>query len=179
MLLTHGAGSDSSHPTLVALEEGVELPVRRFDMPYRLEGRRVPDPPSRAVSWVFEQVGEFASELGVDTRRLIVGGRSYGGRMCSLAVADGLAVAGLVLLSYPLHSPGRPDRSRCDHFDRIAVPTLFVSGDADPFATPQELSEAAGTLAGTAEVVIVPGEHDPKESTTSVVQAVRRWLEHL
>ena len=69
-----------------------------------------------------------------------LGGRSFGGRMCSMAVAEGLPAAALVLIAYPLHPPGRADRLRVEHFPQISVPCLFVSGTRDPFGTPDEFA---------------------------------------
>ncbi|MGB1506503.1 MAG: alpha/beta family hydrolase, partial [Acidimicrobiales bacterium] len=88
--------------------------------------------------------------------------RSFGGRSCSVAVAEGLPAAGLVLLSYPLHPPGKPTNLRVDHFDSIAVPTLFVSGDRDPFGTPDEFADNLVAIGGPTRLEWVAGNHSPK-----------------
>src|SRR3546814_15958663 len=103
-------------------------------------------------------MGDFADRLGVDTSELVIGGRSFGGRMCSMLAAAGEPVAGLVLLSYPLHPPGKPDDLRTDHFADIAVPTLFVSGTNDYFASPDELEHPAAAIAGPVDFVWLDGE---------------------
>lgn len=168
VLLTPGASATRDHATLVALDAAltaVGVPVRRVDVP-----RGANAAPARVV----EEATAFAADLGVGTERLVVGGRSFGGRMCSVAVADGLPVAGLLLLSYPLHPPGRPDTLRVTHLPRITVPVLAVSGAADPFGTPDELVEHLVALAGPVSLVLVRGAHGPADPP--VVDAVRTWL---
>ena len=142
LILTPGAGASRDHHTLVAVEAAVApLPVLRLDFQYRIAGKRMPDRPPVAVGHLREEAQRWATELGVPTSSLVLGGRSYGGRMCSMAVAVGLPAAGLVLLSYPLHPPGKPDRLRVEHFPALDLPVLFVSGDRDPFGSPEELAE--------------------------------------
>jgi predicted alpha/beta-hydrolase family hydrolase len=177
VLLAHGAGGGADHPTLVALEAGLGLAVRRMEFPYRRSGRRAPDRMERLVEAVVEEAASLAGELGVGTDRLVLGGRSMGGRAASMAVAQGLAAAGLVLLSYPLHPPGRPGRARVDHFGRLGCPVLFVNGDRDPFGRPDELEAHLGAVPGPVEVVWLPGAgHDPRGCDGAVVAAVQRWL---
>ena len=98
--------------------------MRRIDFPYRSAGRRTPDRPEILVSTVVKEAGSLAQEAGIAPERIFVGGRSMGGRICSMAVAEGMPAAGLVLVSYPLHPPGRPDRLRTEHFGSLerAVP---------------------------------------------------------
>jgi predicted alpha/beta-hydrolase family hydrolase len=142
LLLTPGAGADRTHHTLVAVEQAVTaatgLPVARIDFPYRSAGRRMPDRPPVAIAHLRSEAERWAAEWGCEPDRLVLGGRSFGGRMCSMAVADGMPAAGLALLSYPLHPPGRPERLRTEHFRDLAVPVLFVSGERDPFGSPAE-----------------------------------------
>ncbi|MGH9029581.1 MAG: alpha/beta family hydrolase, partial [Acidimicrobiales bacterium] len=99
------------------------------------------------------------------------------GRMCSMAVAHGLTTAALVLVSYPLHPPGKPERVRDEHFGDIAVPCLFVSGTRDSFATPEELERA--TRAINADVThrwIESGDHGLRRKDADVAAVVRDWL---
>jgi hypothetical protein len=96
--------------------------------------------------------------------------------MCSLAVAEGLPAAGLVLLSYPLHPPGKPDKFRTEHFPELMVPCLFVSGDKDPFGSPEELTEATAPIPGPVTHVWLKGGHDPSDQDDAIVTAVREWL---
>lgn len=181
VLLTPGAGSGRDHRTLVALEEGLRpLPVARVDFPYRKAGRRAPDRAPKLVAAVADEATAFAAALGTGTGSLVLGGRSMGGRMCSMAVAEGLAAAGLVLVAYPLHPPGRPDRTRVAHLPAISVPCLFVSGTRDTFGTPEELVAATASIGGpVTHVWVEGGRHELKGADGEVVTAVRDWLSTL
>ncbi len=180
LILTPGAGASRDHHTLLAVEAAVApLPVLRLDFPYRIAGKRMPDRPPIAVAHLREEAERWAAELGVQTSSLVLGGRSYGGRMCSMAVAEGLPAVGLVLLSYPLHPPGKPDRLRTDHFPAMTVPTLFVSGDRDPFGTPEELESHTATIPGQVTRVTLPGAHDVRGKDAEVATAVADWLRAL
>jgi predicted alpha/beta-hydrolase family hydrolase len=177
MLLAPGAGADRDHHTLVALEEGlVPLPVRRMDFPYRKAGRKAPDRAPVAVAAVVEEAARAVGDAGVDPARLVLGGRSFGGRMCSMAVAEGLPAAGLVLLSYPLHPPGKPDKLRVEHFGGLHLPCLFVSGEKDPFGSPDELEAAAAAVPGPVTFAWLPGGHDPRNADEAIVAVVADWL---
>jgi len=143
LALTHGAGGNRDTPGLVSLAESLaerDIRTLRFNLPAAEAGRRRPDRADRAIACVAAVAGWAAGEFGGP---LFLGGRSFGGRMASLLVADeGAAtrpqVAGLVLLAYPLKPPGKAEvpPERMEHLPRIGVPTLFVSGDRDPFAPP-------------------------------------------
>ena len=168
LVLTPGASADRDHHTLVAIDEALgDLPVLRLT----LGTNRVPS----AVKKIIAASEEFADELGVSLDRLAYGGRSFGGRSCSVAVAEGLPAAALVLLSYPLHPPGKPDNLRVDHFPGIAVPTLFVSGRKDPFGTPTEFERYMPAIPGPTFVDWVDGNHSPKNDTP-VIKRVREFL---
>ena len=146
VVLFPGAGSSASHSSLVSLEEALSpLPVARIDFPYRRAGKSFPDKTPVLLECVRNEVRAFAEQLGVQTSQLLIGGRSMGGRMCSMAVADEadpLHVAALVLMSYPLHPPKKPENLRTEHLARITVPTLCISGTKDNFGTPEELESA-------------------------------------
>ncbi|GAA1717660.1 dienelactone hydrolase family protein [Isoptericola hypogeus] len=184
LLLTPGAGASRDHHTLVAVEHALDaltptVPSRRVDFPYRLAGKKVPDRPPVAIAHLREEAGRFADSIGVGTDRLLLGGRSFGGRMCSMAVAEGLPAAGLVLLSYPLHPPGKPERLRVEHLPQLEVPVLFVSGDRDPFGSPEELAEHAATIPGPVTLVTLPGAHDVRGKDADVAAAVADWVHTL
>ena len=168
LLVAPGASADRENRTLVALDEGLDLPVERVTIR------------SRAVRKVHDQLrndmGAFADRLGVDTSELIIGGRSFGGRMCSMLAAAGEPMAALVLLSYPLHPPGKPDQLRVDHFADIDVPVLFVSGTRDPFASPEELEAHAEVIPGPVELRWLEGEPHSPRNDDEVVAAVGEWL---
>ena len=154
VLLAHGAGSDRNAPALVAVAESLDaagIPALRFDFPYRLAGRKAPDRPPVLLAAVREAAAELARQTGLPRERLVLGGRSMGGRYCSLAVGDPddpLPALGLLLLGYPLHPAGRPDSLRVEHFPRLKVPLLFLSGDRDALAGKNELEKWAGTIPG-------------------------------
>ena len=163
VVLTHGAGGNRDSPMLVALcDEWARrgwLAVR-YDLPYRR--RRPKGPPSGSAT--ADQAGIVeAVELvraGTDGP-VLAGGHSYGGRMTSMAVADGLEVDVLTLFSYPLHPPGKPERARTEHLPRITVPTVFTHGTADPFGTVDELRAALTLVGGPTELVEIGGaRHD-------------------
>ena len=181
LLLTHGAGGGADHRLLVALEDQLELPVRRMEFPYRAEGRKAPDRAPKLIASVIEEAERYAGDLGCEPDELAFGGRSMGGRICSMAIAEGLPAAAVVLLSYPLHPPGKPERLRIDHFPALAVPSLFVNGDRDPFGTPAELAEHIPAIAGPVEVHWLEGQrHDPKPGfDDEIIEVVGRFLSGL
>jgi predicted alpha/beta-hydrolase family hydrolase len=103
-----------------------------------------------------------------------------GGRMCSMAVADGVRAAGLVLVSYPLHPPGRPEQLRVEHLPNLEVPCLFIHGTKDPFATPEELEGATATIPGAVTHRWIDGKgHDLKGADARVASAVVSWIRAL
>ena len=168
LIITPGASADRDHATLVAIEKGIpDLPVLRLT----LATTSVPN----AVKKIVAAAEEFAASLGVTTRKLALGGRSFGGRSCSVAVAEGLRANALVLLSYPLHPPGKPEKLRVDHFGDITVPTLFLSGEKDPFGTPAEFTKHVPAVVGKTTLEWVPGNHSPKNNDL-VVDHVRTYL---
>lgn len=160
IVLTHGAGGDSNAPLLLALAEAfVERgwAVLRCDLPYRQA--RATGPP-RATDQEDRAGLKRAVELTQRHagRRVFLGGISYGGRQATMLAADEpQLVAGLLVLSYPLHPPGRPERLRTAHLPRLRVPALFVSGDKDSFGSPEELRAAMRLLPGGPELLLVEG----------------------
>jgi predicted alpha/beta-hydrolase family hydrolase len=178
LLLAPGAGSSRENPSLVAVERAVSpLPVERMDFPYRKAGRKAPDRPPVLLAAVRGAAEELCARARIKPGRLVLGGRSMGGRICSMAVADGLPAAGLVLISYPLHPPGHPDRLRTDHLPQLSVPCLFVSGTRDPFGTPDELATAIALIPGPVTTQwIEGGRHDLKGADESIAALVKAWL---
>lgn len=178
LLLTPGAGSDRNQATLLAIEAALApLPVERHDFPYRRAGRRAPDRAPKLVASVVEAAAALVARAGVAPEQLVLGGRSMGGRMCSMAVAEGLPAAGLILVTYPLHPPGRPERLRVEHLPALAVPCFFVSGTRDAFGSPAELEAATATIGGeVTHFWIDGGGHDLKGADAKVADAVREWM---
>lgn len=193
LALWPGAGSSADHPSLIAVERALApLPVERHDFPYRREGRRAPDRANRLVASVRADVSAMCERLGTSPEHLVLGGRSMGGRMASMAVAGAtgntakgsepwetpLPAAGLVLIAYPLHPPGRPDRLRTEHLDRIDVPVLSIAGDRDPFGTPDELAAALALVPGPVTTVTIPGgRHELAGAEDTILGAIRDWLD--
>ncbi len=182
LVLTPGASAGRNHSGLVAIDEAVGhtgRAVARIEFPGQAAGKRRTDPPSVCTETVRTATAALAGELHVRTTRIGVGGRSFGGRMCSMAVAEGLPVAALVLVSYPLHPPGRPDRLRTEHFARLDVPCLFVSGRRDAFASPAELERETDAIPGAVSRVFVEGDHSLRRSESEVADVVAGWLADL
>lgn len=178
LVLTPGAGSSRDHPSLVAIERAVKpLPVLRHDFPYRRNGKKAPDRAPVLLADIAEATAAFAKRRKLDPASLVLGGRSMGGRICSMAVADGLPAAGLVLISYPLHPPGKPEKPRVEHLPDLHVPCLFISGTKDAFGTPKELERATKKIPGpVTHVWIDGGAHDLKRADERVAEEVVSWL---
>ncbi len=181
VLLAPGASAGRDQPALMAIERALApLPVERMDFPYRKAGRRSPDRPDVLVEAIRAEAGALSRRTAVPPDRVVLGGRSMGGRMCSLAVAQGLPAAGLALVSYPLHPPGRPETLRTEHFPQLAVPCLFVSGTRDAFASPAELQAAAAAIPGrVTHVWIEGGDHGLRRRDAEVAEAVAGWVRSL
>jgi uncharacterized protein len=165
LLLTHGAGSNRNAPLLVALanafaEQGVE--VLRFDLPFRQERPHGPPRPGDAErdrAGLREQILRIRE---TKPERVWLGGHSYGGRQASLLIAETPdLVDRMLLLSYPLHPPGKPAQLRTAHFPKLRTPALFVHGSRDPFGSLEELRTAVTLIAAPAELIEVEGAgHD-------------------
>ena len=180
LLLAPGAGADRDHHTLCAVADTlVPLPVERMDFPARRAGRKGVDRAPVAIAAVVEEATALVRSARIRSNRLVLGGRSFGGRMCSMAVAEGLPAAGLVLLSYPLHPPGRPQDLRVEHFPSLELPCLFISGEKDPFGTPAEFRRHLKRIPGDVTFLTVPGAHDPRGQDDVIATHVRTWIRAL
>lgn len=176
-MLWPGAGTGADHESLVAIENGIEeMPVRRVDFPYRQQGRKAPDRAPKLIASINSEVAVAADEMGIDPARIVIGGRSMGGRMCSMAAAEGLGVAGVTLIAYPLHPPGKPEKLRTEHLPELQVPSLWLCGDRDPFGTPDELAEALELVGGAITSVTLAGRHDLKKAGDATLSEIRDWL---
>lgn len=180
LLLAPGAGADRNHHTLCAVADAMSpMPVERMDFPARKAGRKGVDRAPVAIAAVVEEATQLVSSAKVRANRLVLGGRSFGGRMCSMAVSEGLPAAGLVLLSYPLHPPGKPETLRVDHFASLDLPCLFISGEKDPFGTPAEFRKHLKKISGDVTFIVVPGNHDPRGQDEAIAEHVRTWVRAL
>ena len=178
LLLFHGAGGDRDHQTFLALETALDIPVGRVNFPYRQKGpgRRPPDRMPKLIAAIQEAVAEYAAAWGTSDERVVLGGRSMGGRAASMAYAEGTPAAGLALLSYPLHPPGKPDKLRVDHFGALDCPVLLVQGTRDPFGKPVEFAEHLGKIPGPVTELWIDANHDPKKHDDQIVEAMSLWL---
>ncbi len=148
VLLAHGAGADMNTPTLTAFADALAehgVPSLRFNFAYRAAGKGAPPKAPVLEAEVRRSIGELMRRTKLPAERIVLGGRSMGGRICSMVAATDGAL-GCVLLGYPLHPPGKPERLRIEHFGSLRCPVLFVSGTRDTFGTPQELQREAGAI---------------------------------
>jgi uncharacterized protein len=151
VLLAHGAGSDMHGGALLAVADALaaaKIPSLRFNYPYRSAGKKAPDRPKVLDAATREAAAELAKRSKLPPTRLVLGGRSMGGRYCSMVVGapDPVPALGLVMLSYPLHAAGRPERRRVEHFPAIHAPALFVSGTRDSLAGRADLERESRAI---------------------------------
>jgi predicted alpha/beta-hydrolase family hydrolase len=169
LCLGHGAGggveaADLLDVSVAAWEAG--WVVARVEQPYRVAGRRMPDPAAKLdVAWLAVTAALVEVFSGLP---LVHGGRSSGARV-ACRTADAGGAAAVVCLAFPLHPPGRPGSSRADELAVPGVPVLVVQGDRDPFGRPEEFPPGP-------DVVAVPGTHSLRGSTAEAAAAVVRWL---
>jgi predicted alpha/beta-hydrolase family hydrolase len=159
-------------PDLVAATEAAVaegLNVALVEQPYRVAGRKSPAPAPR-LDEAWRAVVEDLAEGELAGLPLIVGGRSAGARAACRTAADTDAVA-VLCLAFPLHPPGRPEKTRQSELDAVEVPTLVVQGEGDPFGMP--------TGGANRSIVTVPGNHGLKKDLEAVAAAVRDWLREL
>jgi hypothetical protein len=187
LLLGHGAGGGIGAADLQAMvplrDQGWDVGL--VEQPWRVAGRRVATPPPRLDAAWRDLVPALLSRHPAD--RLVVGGRSAGGRVaCRTAPGDpaiGLPRAtGVLCLAFPLHPPGRPERSRAEELrtpPAHGIPVLVVQGDRDPFGAPDEVRAALGPEPGPVQVHPVRGTHSPTGGLVGLRSAVATWLDGL
>lgn len=165
VVLAHGAGAGMEHPFMGGFTRGLNddgVATLRFNFPYREAGRKFPDrPPAAIATWraaMDEAVRQAEAHGG--SGPVWAAGKSFGGRMASMAVAEGMDAAGLVYLGYPLHPPGKPEKLRDEHLYGLTLPMLFLQGSRDTFAT-RELLEGVVSRIGPSAVLqwIEGGDH--------------------
>ena len=170
MMLGHGAGGGvTAHDLRLATEValGAGLKVTLVEQPYRVAGKAPAPPPHVDAAWcaVAEHLGPERGDLP-----LVVGGRSFGGRVACRTSAD-VDAAGVLCLAFPVHPPGRPEKSRLAELTSVTVPTLVVQGDHDPFGVPDPAS-----LPGGHTLVLVEGDHSLKKDAPAIRAAITTWL---
>jgi uncharacterized protein len=191
LVLAHGAGADMNHEYMAYFARGLgsdDLAVCRFNFRYTDEGRRAPDKQPVLEATYNEIVEEVRAERS--PAKLVLGGKSMGGRIASHIVSDGTAVNGLVYLGFPLHPPGRPDRIRDAHLQKIKRPQLFVEGTRDPFCPLDTLADVIGKRRLKADVVVIKdGDHSLKVRKSSgrtthqawdeAITAIAAWIDRI
>jgi hypothetical protein len=165
LVLTHGAGGNAHMPLLIALAEafaGAGYTVLRCDLPFRQRRSFGPPRPGDAARDRLGLKNAVAALSGLGAvKRLFIGGQSYGGRQASMLLAEESVADGLLLLSYPLHAPGKPEQPRTQHLPQIKVRVMFVHGTHDPFGTIDEIEAARKLIPGNTLLVPVEGAgHD-------------------
>jgi uncharacterized protein len=169
LVLGHGAGGGVEARDLVAVAEVAQaaaVSVALVEQPYRVAGRRSPAPTGQ-LDTAWTAVVEHLRGADLDGLPLIVGGRSLGARVACRTAATTQATA-VLCLAFPVHPPGRPEKSRLEELDAVTVPTLVVQGDRDPFGMPPP--------GPNREVVQVAGDHGLKKDLAAVTAAVEAWL---
>jgi len=170
LLLGHGAGGGVAARDLVAATRAAVaagVSVALVEQPYRVAGRRSPAP-ARQLDAAWLAVAEHLRAADLAGLPLLAGGRSSGARVaCRTAAPTG--AAGVLCLAFPVHPPGRPEKTRLDELEAVEVPMLVVQGDRDPFGMPPP---APGR-----DVVVLPGTHALTGDLHALGEAVRGWLE--
>ncbi|UKA72990.1 alpha/beta hydrolase family protein [Arthrobacter sp. FW306-06-A] len=162
VVVAHGAGAGMEHPFLRGFSDALNrlgLATLRFNFPHREAGRKFPDrPPAAIAAWrAAMAAARSQAEAHADRGPVWAAGKSFGGRMASMAVAEGMNAAGLVYLGYPLHAPGKPDKLRDEHLYGLTTPMLFLQGTRDTFATADILSDVVSRIGPSAVLQWVEG----------------------
>jgi predicted alpha/beta-hydrolase family hydrolase len=190
IILAHGAGNDMNHPFMSyfheALAEAGLLSIK-FNCPYTEQSRKAPDRPALLEQTWVAIANAVANDDNWRPRRLLLAGKSMGGRMASLAIAKGLPCAGLIFLGYPLHPPKQPDKIRTEHWPAIHCPALFLEGTRDALCNLELLKSLLPQLAGPLELKnIAGGDHsfklpkslgqDQDAIYAEMTQAILGWI---
>jgi predicted alpha/beta-hydrolase family hydrolase len=169
LVLGHGAGGGVGAGDLVAVTEvalAEAVSVALVEQPYLVAGRRAPAPPGQ-LDTAWTAVVEQLRGAELEGLPLIVGGRSLGARVACRTAAATRAIA-VLCLAFPVHPPGRPEKSRLEEIDAVTLPTLVVQGESDPFGMPPP--------GPNREVAQVAGDHGLKKDLDAVGAAVEAWL---
>lgn len=173
VVLAHGAGNDMSAPFLSAVHEGLAAQGYvsvKFNFPYTEAGRRAPDRAPVLEDCYRHVVAALRADPHLAPGRMVIGGKSMGGRMASHLAAQGEALAGLLLLGYPLHPPGKTERLRVAHLPKIHVPMLFFAGTRDPLCRLDLLQRTLAELRAPVVLHVIDGG----DHSFAVPKAMRR-----
>ncbi len=165
LILGHGAGAGQRSAFMIDFATGLAgrgIDVVTFDFPYMERGRRLPDPNERLEACYRAVIDGVRRDRGIKGRGLAIGGKSMGGRIASQVAAGLSDLAGVVLLGYPLHPPGKPRQLRIKHLPAIAAPLLFVQGARDAFGTEDELRPVLAALPSAELYLVKDGDHSFK-----------------
>ena len=166
LILAHGAGADMHHPFISHVHEGMAargLLAVKFNFPYKEAGRKAPDRAPLLMATWRAVIAAVRRDRALAPQRLFLAGKSMGGRIASLVVAEGEPCDGLIFLGYPLHPPGKPDRLRAEHLARITCPMLFIQGSRDRLCELERLRQVLATLTAPVTLhVIEGGDHSFK-----------------
>jgi predicted alpha/beta-hydrolase family hydrolase len=195
LILAHGAGAGQHSPFMVAFAQALAargIDVVTFNFLYTEQKRRLPDKGPALEACYRAAIGATRREVASARRALFIGGKSMGGRIATqVAAGDAtLSLTGLVLLGYPLHPPGRPEKRRDAHLPDVKRPMLFVQGSRDTFGTPTELAPILAPLLPQPMIqVVAGGDHSFKVSRAGqdgqtaiyeqVQQAIASWIRAL
>jgi predicted alpha/beta-hydrolase family hydrolase len=190
VILAHGAGNDMQSPFLSAVHEGLAARgavTIKFNFPYTEHGRRAPDRAAVLEACYRSVLDAVRTDPAIAAPRIVIGGKSMGGRMASHLAAQGANVAGLLLLGYPLHPAGKAEQLRVAHLDQIHVPMLFFAGTRDALCNLQLLRGTLGRLRARVEVRVVEGgdhsfnvpkslHREPAAVWDEIIAATADWL---
>lgn len=182
ILLATGAGTGHDHPGVAGLRSRLAdfARVMTFEYAYRARGRPFPDRPPKLLAVHRAAAERLRGEVG---ERLVLAGRSMGGRMSTVLAAGGEACAGVVAYGYPLHPAGRPESLRVEHLGDIPTPTLFLTGTRDALATPELVERHLAALPFARVEWVEGADHSFRRKGTSaeemldhLADVTRRWL---
>jgi predicted alpha/beta-hydrolase family hydrolase len=190
LVLTHGAGGNAHMALLVALAEafaGAGFTVLRCNLPFRQKRSFGPPRPGDAAKDREGLRNATAAMRKLASGRVFLGGQSYGGRQASILLAEEQVADGLLLLSYPLHPPGKPDQLRIEHLPKLHVPTLFVESTRDSFGSIEEIGSARRLIPARTELLTVEnaghdlgfkGKKKPESLPSEVLRAFQGLISH-
>jgi hypothetical protein len=190
VILAHGAGNDMSNPLLSAVHTGLAAqgyPTVKFNFPYKERGGRAPDPTKVLESCWRHVLEAVQADREIGAKRIVIGGKSMGGRMASHVAAQGADVAGLVFLGYPLHPPGKTHQLRTAHLPNIKAPMLFFAGTRDSLCNLDLLKNTISGLEAPVTLHVIEGgdhsfkvlksmQRDEADVCNELVSVTADWL---